>query len=126
MNKTLETDIATCDGIIVSGYFPEKEILRYFISPKVFFGYTDTSYILDSDDPYQEDNNILYFLHNCICNTQYYFTEFYMIYNDSGVILKCQDFKHFVELHEEYNNQIIQQITDNNTDSVNSLNFNDV
>ena len=118
MHKNLENDIATCDGIIVSGYFPENEILNYFISPKVFFGYTNTIYSLEPDTSHEEDNNILYFLHNYICNTQYYFTEFYLVYNNSGIILKCQDFKHFIETHEEYRNQ---QIDDDNTDSVKSL-----
>jgi hypothetical protein len=125
MNPILENDIATCDGIIISGYFPEKQILQYFVSPKVFFGYTDTGYILEYDDQAEEDNNILYFLHNCICNTQYYFTGFYMVCNDSGVILKCQDFKHFVEVQEEYYKKRLEH-DDDNTDSVNSLQFNDV
>jgi hypothetical protein len=126
MNKTLENDIATCDGIIVSGYFPEKEILSYFVSPKVFFGYTDTSYVLEYDTPSDLDNNILFFLHNYICNTQYYFTEFYMVCNNSGVIIKCQDFKHFVKTHEEYRKQKHQlEDNDDNTDSVNSLLVND-
>jgi hypothetical protein len=125
MNPILENDIATCDGIIISGYFPEKQILKYFVSPKVFFGYTDTGYILEYDDPAEEDNNILYFLHNCICNTQYYFTGFYMVCNDSGVILKCQDFKHFVEVQEEYYKKRLEH-DDDNTDSINSLQFNDV
>ena len=47
MSKILENDIAQCDGIIVSGYFPEKEILNYFVLPKAFFGYTNTCYYLD-------------------------------------------------------------------------------
>jgi len=97
MNKILENDIASCDAIIVSGYFPEKLILQYFVSPKVFFGYTNTGYILEYDNQVEEKNNILYFLHNCICNIPYYFTEFNMVCYNSGVIIKCHDFKHLVE-----------------------------
>lgn len=116
MNKNLEIDIATCDGIIVSGYFPETEILQYFIRPKVFFGYTDTCYIIENDTPKEEKNNITYFLHNCICNTQYYFIDFYMVYNDSGVIIKCQDFKHFFECSEEYHSEKRKLLDDQDTD----------
>jgi hypothetical protein len=109
MSKTLKNDISTCDGIIVSGYFPEKEVLNYFVSPKMLFGYTDTSYILDSIS--SNENNILYFLHNCICNRPYYFTEFYMVHNNSGAIIKCKDFKNFVESQEKY---YFQKINKNN------------
>ncbi len=123
MSKILENDIATCDGIIVSGYFPEKEILNYFVSPKVLFGYTDTSYVLENDEDKQ---NILHFLHNCICNTQYYFTEFYMVYNNSGVIIKCQDFKHFIDSQEDYYKEQINENSDTNSYSEKSLEFNNV
>lgn len=116
MNKILENDIATSDGIIVSGYFPETEILRYFSTPKTFFGYTDTCYIIEHDAPKEEDNTIINFLHNCICNTQYYFTEFYMVHNDSGVIIKCQDFKHFIECSQEYHNEQQRHLDEQETD----------
>lgn len=126
MNQILENDIATCDSIIVSGYFPEKEILHYFVSPKTLFGYTDTCYVLNGYDAEEDKNNILYFLHNCICNTQYYFTDFYMIYNNSGVIIKCQDFNHFLDSHEEYYKEQMNNNSDTNSNSDKSFEFNDV
>jgi hypothetical protein len=103
MNTYLLNDIKTCDGLIVSGYFPEFELLQYLDIPMVFFGYTGTSYYMD---PQSYENNLLYFLHNFICNRQYFFTEFYVVYNDSGVIIKCQNFKNFIEILEEYKNFI--------------------
>ena len=124
MNNILQIDICTCDGIIISKYFPENEIFRYFVYPKVLFGYTDTCYFIEKDTKQQKNNNILYFLHNSICNTQYYFVEFYMIYNDSGVIIKCQDFKHFVETNEEYDNLMLQQIKDDKIDSEKTYEYN--
>lgn len=106
MNEFLKDDIQTSDGIIVSGYFPEMEILQYFRIPMAFFGYTDTCYIINDED---DNNNILLFLHKFLCNIQYYFIEFYMIYSDSGVIIKCQDFKNLVETSQEYYNQYREQ-----------------
>lgn len=117
MNKYLLNDIGTCDGIIVSGYFPEKDILQYFIKPKAFFGYTNTCYYIKNDDSNEKENNILYFLHNCICNTQYYFTGFYMVSNDSGVIAHCQSFSHFLESIEYHDELVRREIEDDNTDN---------
>ena len=123
MNDELKNDIKSCDGIIVSGYFPEMEILENFGIPKVLFGYSNTCFKLDE---YKDnDNDILYFLHNFLCNIQYYFIEFYLIYYDSGVIIKCQDFQNLVEINQEYYNQYREQTDDNNY-SINSLYFNDV
>ena len=116
MTDQLRNSIATCDGVIVSGYLPETEILQYFITPKKFFGYTGTSYTIETENLTEEDNNIIYFLHNCICNTQYYFTEFHMIDNDSGVIVKCQDFSNFLDCVKEHNELRRREIIDNDTD----------
>jgi len=97
--KILYEDIKTCDGFIVRNHFPDIEILKYFELPKVFFGYNNISYFID---PNSNDINIITFLHNYLCNTQYYFTEFYLINNDNGIIYKCQDFKNLYELSQEH------------------------
>lgn len=117
INSNLIIDISSCDGIIVSGYFPENEILQYFTKPKVFFGYTNTSYFLEPNASKNEDNNILYFLHNCICNTPYFFSEFYLVHNESGIIINCQDFNHFLESIEEHDDFFRRQIESEDTDS---------
>jgi hypothetical protein len=96
MNEQLLSDINTCDAIIVSGYFPETQILQYFSSPKIFFGYTNTCYDVKPNPNKEKDNNIIYFLNNCICNTQYFFVDFYIVYEETGIISKCNDFKHFL------------------------------
>lgn len=105
MNHTLRHDIATSDGIIISGYLPESDILQYFVKSKVFFGYTNTSYNTLSD--ISTNDTIIHFLYNCICNTPYYFKEFYMVYHDSGVIIKCQDFKNFLTSIKDYDNFVL-------------------
>lgn len=119
MNKILEYNIATSDGIIVSGYFPETCILNYFSAPKTFFGYTNTCYTISSSFSTNNENTIIYFLHTCICNTQYYFIEFYMVHDDSGVIIKCEDFNNFLDNIKEHDKFVLEQM--NNDDTDNSL-----
>jgi len=117
MNPILRDDIATCDGFIVSDYFAELKILDYFVTPMVFFGYTNTSYNITKSFDSDINNTILFFLHNCICNRNYYFIEFYIVYDDSGVILKCEDFDNFLSNMNDYHN-FIKQCNDNiNTSS---------
>lgn len=115
MNKTLENDIATCDGIMVSQYFPEIDILRYFVRPKKFFGYTDTCYSIKKENLKEEDNHIIYFLHNCVSNIPYYFTDFFIVFNETGHIIRCTDFKHFFECNKEYINQKTTQLHNEDT-----------
>ena len=89
----LHIDIETCDGILVNGYYPEIEILRHFDKPKAFYGYTNANYTIDESTFSKEtDNNIIYFLQNCICNTQYYFDKFYIIDEETGETEQCTDF----------------------------------
>jgi hydroxylamine reductase (hybrid-cluster protein) len=77
----------------VKDYYPEIEILRHFDKPKTFFGYTNTNYTIDTTTFSKEtDNNIIYFLQNCICNTQYYFDDFYTIDSETGEIEQYSDF----------------------------------
>lgn len=93
VTNTLHTDIESCDGILVNGYFPEIEILRHFDKPKAFYGYTNANYTIDTTTFSKEtDNNIIYFLQNCICNTQYYFDAFYMINEETGETEQYLDF----------------------------------
>lgn len=103
MNTYLQNDISSSDGIIVSNFLPHIDILNYFTEPKIFFGYTDTNYNVQLNSP---SKNIIDFLYNCLCNTQYYFIEFYLVYKDSGVIIKCQDFYDFIKNIVEYDNEI--------------------
>ena len=94
VSTSLHTDIETCDGILVKDYYPEIEILRHFDKPKAFYGYTNSKYTIDEVTFSKEtDNNIIYFLQNCICNSQYYFDAFYMINMETGETEQCSDFK---------------------------------
>lgn len=42
MNPELRNDMCSADGLILSGYFPNKELLRYFTGPKTIIGFTET------------------------------------------------------------------------------------
>lgn len=91
----LSFDISSCDAVIVNGYFPEIDILEYFGTSKIFIGYSGTNYSVDINDEYYK-NSILYFLHNYSCNRQYFFSEFYVVENETGIISKCQNFDKFM------------------------------
>jgi hypothetical protein len=104
MNKELKNDIKTCDAIIVSQYNPHVDLLDYFDSPKIFIGYTGTRYVIDdTNSETKENETLINFLQNCICNTQYFFNEFYMVEKDYNYIFKCLDFRDFVSTIEELN-----------------------
>lgn len=42
MNDELKYDISKADGLIVSGYYPDKEILKYIKTPISFYTYSGT------------------------------------------------------------------------------------
>jgi hypothetical protein len=73
MNEELAYDIKSSDGFCVSGYFPDKKILDYFIEPKIMITYSGTGYeVCDSNEDrgtfirYLKENPELYkkYFHN--------------------------------------------------------------
>ena len=92
MNANLKHDIESCDSFIISGYFPDINILQYFTKPKMFFGYINTNYEID-----KKTNNVLYFLYNCICNRNYYFDDFYIVNDSTLDIIHCESFEDFID-----------------------------
>jgi hypothetical protein len=95
INNHLRYDISSSDAIVVTDYFPEISILEYFGTSKIFIGYSNVNYQNVVDNKYFK-NDILYFLHYYNCNRQYFFTYFYIVDNDSGIITKCIDFDNFL------------------------------
>ena len=103
MKTILQSNIESCDGIIISGFHPDIELLQYIKQPISFFGYTGTSYIIEKSIYDVDKQNIIYFLQTCPCNTKYYFKDFFAIVKETGVIYKCTDFDDFkltVEQHK--------------------------
>jgi hypothetical protein len=101
INPNLRHDIASSDAIIVLEYFPEINILTYFDNPKIFIGYSNINYQLSVNDT-SFNNDILYFLHNYICNRRYYFIDFYIVDNETGITSKCKDFDNFLVYNMNY------------------------
>lgn len=107
MTNALKSDIETSDGLIVCGYIPEIELLQFFDKSKIFLGYTNTNYIIDEKKNVNEiDNNIVYFLQTCLCNTPYYFKDFYIIDYNNGVNIQCNNFTQFVKLIKNYKTNV--------------------
>jgi hypothetical protein len=104
MTPCLQQDIETCDGLIVSGYHPEKELLKLFRNPITFYGYSNTYYLIDRTNfCHQEKNTIIYWMQTNPQHIKYYFKDFFMITKDNGTIMKCYDFNDFkltIELHD--------------------------
>ena len=107
MHPRLQQSIESCDGLIVSGYHPEKELLQYIKTPIHFYGYTNTYYMIGrSNFCNEEKNNIIYWLHLNPYKIKYVFKDFFMVTKDNGTIFKCYDFEDFkltVELHDTNN-----------------------
>jgi len=97
MTPILKQNIESCDGIIISGYHPCRELLNYFTNSKLFIGYTETCYnIVDNNNITDEDkNNIIYFLETCLCSISYYFNGFYIVDYHNGNFEKCTNFNEF-------------------------------
>lgn len=112
MNTLLKEDIASCDGLIVRTNSPETDILQYFTTPKVFFGYTDTCYSMYTEPNLGElfKQYLIHFLHNCVCNTQYYFSKFYMVHHDTGKLTYCPNFAEFNETVHKYQSSLNRYI----------------
>lgn len=99
MTQRLKEDIISCDGLIISGYHPDKHLIKFIKHPIKFFGYSNTCYDID------RDNSIIYFMQTNPKQLNYYFKDFYMIDYITGTIFKCTDFNDFkttVELHNIY------------------------
>jgi hypothetical protein len=97
MCKLLEDDIKETDGLILSGYFPNKIILDYLPETnKTFYCYSATCYSYDPDDKYENIAKSLY---------ENYKSEidFVIIDTDTGKKLhKCDTIKEVDQYLENY------------------------
>lgn len=134
LNIRLYTEIKYCDALIVSGYYPEVEILDIFDKPKVFIGYTNTFYNINPKiHIYNKhyDNNVIYYL-QCNPNKVYeYFDKFYVINKETGYIKICDSYENFIQVSDDnysnmdaLNDAIIKYYSIKN-DIINDKNIND-
>ena len=49
MSPELRNDMCNADGLILSGYFPNKQLLQYFTEPKTIIGFTETYFPHESE-----------------------------------------------------------------------------
>jgi|688.fasta_scaffold454534_3 hypothetical protein len=101
INPKLCYDIASSDAIIVSDYFSEINILEYFNNTKIFIGYSNINYN-DRINNIPAQRDLLFFLHNYHCNRLYFFSEFYMVDYETGIISKYEDFDKFLNFNSTY------------------------
>lgn len=101
INPKLRYDIASSNAIIVSDYFSEINILEYFNNTKIFIGYSNINY-KDRINNIPVQTDILFFLHNYHCNRLYFFSEFYMVHFETGIISKYEDFDKFLHNNSKY------------------------
>jgi len=81
MTDTLESDIKTCDSLILSGYFPHKLVLTMLSSDITIYCYTQTVY---GFDPAYDVDNVISVLQNIEKN-------YVVICNSTGAeLFKCK------------------------------------
>ncbi len=100
MNLELSEEIEDSEGFIVSGNSPSTKILDHFFKSKIFLGYNNTNYIINSNDYYDEykRNTITYLLYtnksNIINN---YFYKYYLVIFRNGVKIECKNYDEFYD-----------------------------
>jgi len=98
MTDELVTDIKDSCALIVSGYHPSMKLLKYFTKPKIFIGYSDTSYDFANNLFIEETDNIIYMLNKKVginsstdIKTTEYFSKYFLIFKFSGQVCECED-----------------------------------
>ena len=79
MNSNLEKDMKECDGLIVSGYFPNIKLLEYLKKPIDYYGYDETCYGVDDEEPKISD---------VLLEENNYFRNYYVVRKRDGVMGK--------------------------------------
>ena len=86
----LENDIANSDGLIISGYHPDKKLLEYIGNPINLYCYSGTCYKLD-DDEVDDYDNLIYWSFNNLKLVNKYFNQIYMVNKHQGNIVQCEN-----------------------------------
>jgi hypothetical protein len=87
LNRTPELimDIQTSEGMIVSGYWAQREVLDYIVNPIAFYGYNTTNFTPTMENLMIRDNRDFY--------TKLYFSE------DKNESLKYFNSYYYVDTH---------------------------
>lgn len=85
MCEELENDIKTCDGLIISGYHPNKKILNYINYPINLYCYDETCYNI-LEENIDDTNNIVYWLFDNLDCVNIFFSNIFLIgYNNNNI-----------------------------------------
>lgn len=79
MNSNLEKDMKECDGLIVSGYFPNIKLLEYVKKPIDYYGYDETCYGVEDEEPKISD---------ILLEENDYFRNYYVVRKGDGIMGK--------------------------------------
>ena len=83
----LENDIRSSEGLIISGYHPDKILLKYISNPINLYCYDETCYKLD-DIEIDNFDNLIYWLFKNLDMVSKYFSNIYMVEKENGIITK--------------------------------------
>ena len=86
----LENDIRSAEGLIISGYHPDKKILDFISNPINLYCYDKTAYKLD-DEEVDDFNNLVYWMFENLDMVSKYFLNIYLVRKDNGIITKYDD-----------------------------------
>ena len=92
MSPELRNDMCYADGLILSGYFPNKQLLQYFTEPKTIIGFTETYFPHESelDDVAFSESIIGELFDECKKTTSSYVNQFYLISTHTTHMVKCK------------------------------------
>lgn len=83
----LENDIRSSEGLIISGYHPNKILLNYVSFPINLYCYDGTCYKIDDEDEDDFDNLIYWMFHN-LDWVDKYFSNIYLVNKENGIMTK--------------------------------------
>ena len=101
INKEIINDIKEADGLIISGYHPNKLILNYFDKPKNLYCYFNTSYkIYEKNMNEEEKNNIINFINtNTYEQISKYFNKVFLVIEDA--FIQCENLDKLEDLRKK-------------------------
>ncbi len=81
-NNEVTNEIESCDGLILSGFFPNKSILEYFPNKKIsFIGYTGSYFGFDEEvEDYHDLSHVVRYMHEIKEEERTnYFDKYYLV-----------------------------------------------
>lgn len=83
MCPELEKDIASSEGLIISGFHPHKVLLQHLSAPVPLYCYDSTIY--KEDEKYVDDfDNVVYWMFQNLDQVSNYFSSLYLVGTETG------------------------------------------